>query len=151
MTTKTTTPTAQLSALISSSPVSVPAEATLRQAAAAMREHDVSCVLVGDGDVTVFTERDVTEAVAEGLDPDTPVHATRGRTPRTIDAEATVQDAAVLMLHYGVRHLVVLSNGRPSGVVSMRDALDAFAHVASPVFATALHQALTTRSDCWLG
>ena len=55
------------------------------------------------------------------------------------------------MLHYGVRHLVVVRDGDPIGVVSMRDALDALARVASPVLATALHEALTKRPDCWLG
>ena len=152
MTTRATSPTTHLSALTTSAPVAVESTATLRDAAAAMRGHNVSCVLVGAGrDVAVFTERDVTDAVAEGRSPRTAVRSICGTTPRTIDADATVQDAAVLMLHYGVRHLVVLRDGEPLGVVSIRDALDALARVSSPVLATALHEALTTRPDCWLG
>jgi CBS domain-containing protein len=152
MTTRATSPTTHLSALTTSPPVAVESTATLRDAAAAMRRHNVSCVLVDAGrDVTVFTERDVTDAVAEGRSPRTAVRSICGTTPRTIDADATVQDAAVLMLHYGVRHLVVLRDGEPLGVVSIRDALDALARVSSPVLATALHEALTTRPDCWLG
>ena len=152
MTSRATSPTTHLSALSTAPPVSVETSATLRDAAAAMRQHNVSCVLVGAGrDLTVFTERDVTEAVAEGRSPRTSVRSIRGTTPRTIDADATVQDAAVLMLHFGVRHLVVVQDGDPIGVVSIRDALDALARVASPVLATALHEAMTTRPDCWLG
>jgi len=152
MVTRATSPTTHLSELATSPPVAIDASASLRQAARAMREHDISCVLVGEGrDFTVCTERDVTTAVAEGHSPRTAVSRIQGATPRIIDADATVQDAAVLMLHYGVRHLVVVRDGEPLGVVSVRDALDALARVASPILANALHEALTTRSDCWLG
>jgi CBS domain-containing protein len=152
MTARTTSPTTHLRDLTTSPPITIDAAASLRQAAAAMREHNISCVLVGRGrGFTVCTERDVTDAIAEGRSPRTAVSRVHGASPRTIDAEATVQDAAVLMLHYGVRHLVVVHDDEVVGVVSIRDALDALARVGSPVLATALHEALTTRPDCWLG
>jgi CBS domain-containing protein len=117
-----------------------------------MREHNISCLLVSDGpEFSVCTERDLTDALAEGRSPRSSVRRVQGSSPRIIDADATVQDAAVLMLHYGVRHLVVVRDGEPVGVISIRDAVDALARVNSPVFATAVHEALTTRPDCWLG
>ena len=152
MATRATSPTTHLSEVMTSPPVTIEASASLRQAAAAMREHNISCLLVGEGrDFSVCTERDLTDAVAEGRSPRSSVRRVQGTSPRIIDADATVQDAAVLMLHYGVRHLVVVREGEPVGVISIRDALDALARVSSPVLATAVHEALTTRPDCWLG
>ena len=153
MKTWTATPDTTLRDCTTSAPVAIPRESTLAAAARTMRTHDVSSVLVGDphGSYSVLTERDLTEAMAQGLGPRSSVTKVPAHGPRTITADATLRDAAVLMLHFGVRHLVIVDEGDAVGVVSVRDALDALVRAGSPALATAVHQALTTRPDCWLG
>lgn len=149
----TSTPDAALRECATPPPITVGHDATLAVAARAMRVNDVSCVLVGEpwGDYTVLTERDITEAMAHGIGPKASVAKVPAHGPRTISSDATVRDAAVLMLHYGVRHLVIVHDGAAVGVVSIRDALDSLVRAGSPELSTAVHQALTTRPDCWLG
>lgn len=135
-------------------PVSVPADATLGDAARRMRDADVSCVLVGEpgGRVSVLTERDLTDALALGFGADAVVTKVAVQDPLVVDAGATVRHAAALMLHYGIRHLVVTSGTRAIGVVSMRDALSSLVHAdRSDLFVAMVHQALTSRPECWWG
>lgn len=153
MKSRTSTPETTLREFATVPPVAIPRATTLGDAARAMRSNDVSSVLVGDphGDYRVLTERDLTEAVAHGLGPGSSVTKLPRTGPRTIDCDATVRDAAVLMMRFGVRHLVVVCAGDAVGVVSIRDALEALVRAGTPTLAAAVHQALTTRPDCWLG
>lgn len=89
------------------------------------REGIGALAVVRDGRLTgIVTERDVVRAVAEGRDP----RRTRAADcmtpdPMTIRASDTLQDAMSLMRVLGVRHLPVVDDGRPSGIVSLRDVL----------------------------
>lgn len=49
------------------------------------------------------------------------VRAWMTRSPRTIDADATLNDAHAIMRDEGFRHLPVLERGRLLGIVSQRD------------------------------
>jgi CBS domain-containing protein len=40
--------------------------------------------------------------------------------PVTIDAETTIADAAKIMFDNNFRHLPVMQDGRPAGIVSLR-------------------------------
>jgi CBS domain-containing protein len=147
-------PGAQLGECGLASPVSVGLDATLGDAARVMRDADVSCVLIGSPDayVSVLTERDLADALALGFGPTATVANVAVHNPLTVDAGATVRDAAALMLHYGVRHLAVTSNCRVIGVVSMRDALSSVVRTDdSEMFVAMVHQALTSRPECWWG
>ena len=102
--------------------VRVPARATLRETASVLREADVSSALVGDSHRDIVTERDLTRALAEGWGPQAPVDAFDERTPIWATTTTHVIDAAEMMLHHGIRHLIVLGiDGKAVGVVSMRD------------------------------
>lgn len=136
------------------SPVSVAADASIADAAQCMRAAEVSCVLVGDPEhvVSVLTERDVTAAVAMGLGADDAVTAVATVHPLTVTSDATLRHAAALMMHYGVRHLVVTDGDRAVGVVSMRDALSSIVRTDSAeCFVAMVHEALCTRPELWLG
>jgi len=96
--------------------------ATLVSAASAMTARQVGAVLVvRDGRlVGILTERDVLRAAASG--------SVEGRVsdwmtahPETVDADEDTQQAAVVMIHGGFRHLPVLDDGAPAGIVSIRD------------------------------
>ena len=43
------------------------------------------------------------------------------RGPETVDADESTQQAGVVMIHGGFRHLPVLDGGAPCGIVSIRD------------------------------
>ncbi|HET7598105.1 MAG TPA: CBS domain-containing protein [Burkholderiales bacterium] len=107
--------------------VTAPAATTVIDAARLMRERRVGAVLVVEEDrlAGVFTERDALfRVIAEGLD----VATTRladvmTRKPRTIHPDKPFAEALHLMYEGGFRHVPVVEDGRPVGMISARDAL----------------------------
>ena len=96
---------------------------SIAEAAQRMAERNVGTVLIlADDRVTgILTERDVLRAVAAGFDGSKPVSDWMTPGPETIDGDDTIEQAATLMIHGGFRHLPVLENGRPVGILSIRD------------------------------
>lgn len=96
-------------------------------AAQRMREQNVGAILVmrDDALVGIFTERDaLNRVIAEGLDPTiTPLAEVMTRDPLTITSDKPFRSALHLMYENGYRHLPVVDDGQPIGVVSARDAL----------------------------
>src|SRR5262245_11818620 len=103
----------------------LPATATVREAARAMRTRHVGAVLVVAGDRLegIFTERDmVNRVVAEGLDPDgTKLAKVMTKNPDTVRPNDTALVALRRMQDGGYRHLPVVDNGHLVGIVSRRD------------------------------
>ena len=99
----------------------------VREAAARMVGRRVGSVLVLDDDrlVGILTERDVMRAVAAGAPESAAVAEWMTRSPETVERSETVEHAAVLMLQGGFRHLPVVEDGRPIGMLSIRDLLGA--------------------------
>ena len=96
--------------------VTAPADATVADAARLMQRHRVGALLVVEGErlTGIFTERDALfRVIAEGRD------------PQTIAPDRPFGHALHLMLEGGFRHVPVIENGQPVGVVSARDALGA--------------------------
>lgn len=74
--------------------------------------------------VGIVTERDLTRALADGIDPEeVPVGEYMTREPVTASPEMDTAQAARIMLDLGVRHLPVMEEGRLVGMVSARDLL----------------------------
>ena len=104
------------------------ADETLDQAADRMSWHQVGALPVFDGQrlVGIITERDLTAAVAEEVDPATTLVADYiTSAPEVLQPDSELADAAHTMLQLGVRHLPVVQRGRLVGVLSMRDVLEA--------------------------
>ena len=107
--------------------ISAPGAMTVQEAARLMKEHRVGALMiVEDGKLAgIFTERDVLfRVVAEDRD----ARATRladvmTRNPQTIHPDKPFPDALHLMYEGGFRHVPVVEDGRPVGVISARDAL----------------------------
>jgi CBS domain-containing protein len=97
-------------------------ETTLVEAAAAMTARRVGAALIVAGDrlTGILTERDVMRAVASG-DVTGQVADWMTHGPETVDADESTQQAGVVMIHGGFRHLPVLDGGTPCGIVSIRD------------------------------
>lgn len=114
--------------------IAVPPTVTVRAAITRMKDGGVGCVLIEDGGrlVGIFTERDVLTKVAG-----TPVDVDRTmiRDLMTPDPECLGQDdraayALNRMTVGGFRHIpLVDDNGRPVGVVSMRNVVEYFVDV----------------------
>ena len=106
-------------------PLSVDAQASIRQAAEVMRDNDIGDVLVvGDGALRgIVTDRDiVVRGLAGGRQPDaTPVGDVCSPELTVVDAEAEVHEAADLMGRHAVRRLPVVDNNEIVGVVSLGD------------------------------
>jgi CBS domain-containing protein len=109
------------------------AETGLVEAAAAMNDRRVgSALIVEDGRlIGIFTERDVMRAVGSG-GIDSRVGDWMTRHPETVDADESTQQAAVVMIHGGFRHLPVLDEGKPCGIVSIRDLMRVALEDVSP-------------------
>jgi CBS domain-containing protein len=103
--------------------LTVPVEATLGEAAAAMASRGVGAVVVLEGEsiLAILTERDVMKAVAAGRDGSAPVSEWMTRHPDTIEPDDSTDHAASLMIHGGFRHLPVVETGTVVGIVSIRD------------------------------
>src|SRR5689334_13745433 len=108
-------------------------ETTLTAAAVAMTTRGVGSALVVKDErlIGIVTERDVLRAVASG-DVNGPVADWMTRHPETVDADESTQQAAVVMIHGGFRHLPVLDEGTPCGIVSIRDLMRVVLEDVSP-------------------
>ena len=108
-------------------PVTAPATMTVNEAARLMREHRVGAIMVvQEGTLAgIFTERDaLIRVLADGRD----VQATRladvmTRNPKTIHPDRFFAEALQMMYGGSFRHVPVVEDGRPVGMVSARDAL----------------------------
>jgi CBS domain-containing protein len=106
-------------------PTTVPAGASLAEAARVMRDGDIGDVLVVDGRQLrgILTDRDlVVRGLAEGRDPDRAVVGDLCSTDVvTVSPEDDTESAAVLMRDNAVRRLPVVVEGEPVGIVSLGD------------------------------
>jgi CBS domain-containing protein len=112
-----------LRALLRKPPVACTGELAMREAATLMRTHGVGSVVVVDAagaPVGVFTTHDLVAAVAEGRDA-LPVSAAMTASPFSLPGHAMAYEAALAMVSMGIRHVLVVDDGRLAGVVSERD------------------------------
>ena len=107
--------------------LTAPGKTTVSAAAELMKRHHVGVLMVVEHGrlAGIFTERDaVFRVLAEGRDPAT-THVSEVMTakPRTIDAGKAVGHALMIMYDGGFRHVPVVENGKPIGMISAREAL----------------------------
>jgi CBS domain-containing protein len=104
------------------------ADTSVSEAARLMKKQMVGAVMVvrSDGSLAgIFTERDALfRVLAEGRDPRTTHLAdVMTRHPQTISPDKPFGHAMLMMYDGGFRHVPVVENGKPIGMVSARDAL----------------------------
>ena len=100
---------------------------TVREAVRRMTKENYGSVLVEhDGKfVGIFTERDaLSRVLTEGRNPDTTtLQEVMTQNPISVHPDRPLVNALHMMYQYGFRHVPVVEDGRPIGVVSVRDAL----------------------------
>jgi CBS domain-containing protein len=97
---------------------------TLRGAAKLLTDDDIGALLVIGATAIegVFSERDLARAVADGVDLDeAEVVEYMTPAPVTVDVEGYLGEVIAEMNEFGIRHVVVMEDGEPLGMVSMRD------------------------------
>jgi CBS domain-containing protein len=109
-------------------PVVASAAISVAEAARVMKQNRIGALLVVEGErlAGIFTERDVLfRVVAEGRDART-THVAEVMTanPRTISPDRPFAHALHMMYEGEFRHVPVVEDGRPLGMVSARDALE---------------------------
>jgi len=105
--------------------VSADGDETVAEVARRMGDAGVGCVVLLEGDAVagIFTERDLlTQVVAKGREPDkTRVGDVATREVLSVEVGAPLRECATALRDRGIRHLPVVENGRPVGILSARD------------------------------
>jgi CBS domain-containing protein len=108
--------------------VTAPPDTSAQKAASMMASRNVGAVMIVDGDtlVGIITERDVVfRVVARGLDPATTAVAdVMTPDPHTTSPDVPFGSALAVMHEKGFRHMPVIEDGKPVGIVSARSAMD---------------------------
>ena len=116
-------------------PLTAPSEMTVAEAARLMKQRNVGAMMVVDDGklVGMFTERDALfRVLSAGLDGTTPLSKVMTKNPRAIPPDRLFVQALSIMHEGRFRHLPVIEDGRPIGMISARDAfgpeLEAFVY-----------------------
>jgi CBS domain-containing protein len=103
-------------------------ETTVSAAARLMADKNVGAIMVVDNDhlVGIFSERDaVFRVIAQGRDSkNTTLADVMTVDPKSLEPGKTYGHALLLMQENGFRHVPVVENGRPIGIISSRNAMD---------------------------
>jgi CBS domain-containing protein len=116
-------------------------DATIEQAARLLTATRHGVVVVESDPPWELSERDIVDAIGSGHAPTTRLRELRVDAPDFVRPETAAEDAAASMIVTGLRALVVVDEGRPLGVVHLRDAVSALwgAKAWSTAFRIALH------------
>ena len=124
--------TAKVKTLITREPVIVSKTDSIRSIAQKMGEENVSAILVNDPTICleendsdfvgIITEHDMCiKVIAEGLDFDAPISEVMSNELISLDHNAYIFEAMLIMLKANVNHLPILKNKHPIGVIDVAD------------------------------
>jgi CBS domain-containing protein len=105
---------------------SIHLDATIKEAGRLLQQYTVGSLLVDDGKryVGIITDTDLSrKAVAQGLDPTTPVKRCMSKPIISIEDDQPLVDAVKLMKSRGIRHLAVTQDNTIIGILSVSDLL----------------------------
>ncbi len=114
----------RLNELVRRKPITISGEATIYDVVKIMAEQNIGFLVVVENGrmVGVLSERDVVRSLAERGNLSVKVSDICKRDIITLQADATLEEAAEKMGKHGIRHIVVVNkSGELVGVVSVRD------------------------------
>ncbi|MFB6080495.1 MAG: cyclic nucleotide-binding/CBS domain-containing protein [Haloferacaceae archaeon] len=102
-------------------------DATVREAAAMMRDHDIGALLVTTVPPSIVTSTDVLDAIVAGHDPDElAVTEVMTESVETVPPDLLVEEVAAMMTNFEVNHLPVAADD----YIGMISSTDVTAHLA---------------------
>lgn len=139
--------------LLKRTPVTLPPDASVRQAAELMRNERVSSVLLVERDhlFGIVTDRDLrNRALASGTDVSRPVADIATLAPMTIDVRSPAFEAQLLMARYNVHHVPVMDAHRVAGMVTATDLTEQYStsavYLAGDIYGQTTLEALVQAS-----
>ncbi|WP_221074518.1 DUF294 nucleotidyltransferase-like domain-containing protein [Agarivorans aestuarii] len=123
--------TSKVKTILSGAPVMLASSTSIKDVAMVMSEENVSAALIkdlslddegGESFVGIITQRDLcAKVIAQGLDVDTQVDEVMSTELVSLDHNAYIFEAMLMMLRYNVHHLPILKNKRPIGLIEVTD------------------------------
>lgn len=116
--------TVRVGNLVNRAPIHAPPDISIHAAARIMSEHQVSSLLIMEGErlAGMITDRDLrNRCVAAGLAIDRPVREIMTERLQTVDADTLGFEALLAMTRINVHHLPVMREGRVAGILSTTD------------------------------
>ncbi len=135
-----------LSGMVRRGPVSCLPDTPLRAALQTMHDLNIGSMVVTDGDLVplgIFTLRDMLDRVAlAGYGLDQPISGVMSREVYAVTPQTSAYEAALAMVRRGIRHILLVTNGRLTGIVSEKD-LFSLQRINIRQLAGAIHEADT--------
>ncbi|MEZ0319112.1 MAG: MFS transporter [Pyrobaculum sp.] len=105
--------------------ITISPNASLRDAVELMAKNNIGFLPVVEGGklVGIISESDVLKIVAKDGGLNKPVAEYVNTNPITVNKNATLRDAAELMVKHNIRHLPVVDDGKVVGIISIKDIL----------------------------
>lgn len=132
--------TSKVRTLITRLPIIIDENTTIQEAAISMDENSVSAVLINQQQeddlheaeddyvpepfVGIITDRDLcTKVLAAGIDPSSKISEVMSTALYSLDSNAYVYEALMMMLRYNIHHLPILHKGSAIGIIEASDLL----------------------------
>lgn len=107
--------------------ISLPVDSSVAEAIEAMKQHHVGCLLVTEGSqlTGIFSERDfLLKVVGSGRQLSSiPLREVMTPKPVALSPDHSIRFALHQMSVGGFRHIPLVRNGEPAGIVSIRDVI----------------------------
>ncbi|MDD8058238.1 MULTISPECIES: DUF294 nucleotidyltransferase-like domain-containing protein [Shewanella] len=123
--------TSKVKTLLTREPVILPCNSTIQTVAQIMTEENISAVLINDPDkddqqdssfVGIITEHDLcAKVIAAGVNVDSPISQVMSTELISLDHNAYIFEAMLLMLRNKIDHLPILKNKIPIGLIEVAD------------------------------
>jgi len=123
--------TSKVKTLLTREALVLPCSMTIQAVAKIMAEENISAVLINDPDmedpqdssfVGIITEHDLcVKVIASGLNVDNPISQVMSTDLISLDHNAYIFEAMLLMLRYNIHHLPILKNKKPMGLIEVAD------------------------------
>jgi CBS domain-containing protein len=123
--------TSKVKTLLTREAVVISCNSTIQAAAKLMAEENVSAALINDPDIEdpqdssfvgIITEHDLcANVIAAGVNVDNPISQVMSTNLISLDHNAYIFEAMLLMLRYNIHHLPILKNKKPIGLIEVAD------------------------------
>ena len=123
--------TSKVKTLVTREPVVLPCHSSIQVVAKIMAEQNISAVLINNPDIDdqqdssfvgIITEHDLcAKVIAAGVNVDNPISQVMSTSLISLDHNAYIFEAMLLMLRNNIDHLPILKNKKPIGLIEVAD------------------------------